>query len=198
MSRLMLLLVVGLLLAAAPAAGGKKGRKKGADCPQMKLKRQWGGKPAHGINYQVRPVRFVVIHHTVTSACSGFVQCAELLQGMQSYHQTQLDYHDIGYNFLIGNDGIVYEGTGWGIAGAHTYGYNANGTGIAFIGNYVDKLPAQAALDACKKLLACGVELGELSEDYGLIGGSQVISTQSPGLTLYNEIQEWPHWLPNP
>lgn len=93
----MLLLVVGLLLAAAPAAGGKKGRKKGADCPQMKLKRQWGGKPAHGINYQVRPVRFVVIHHTVTSACSGFVQCAELLQGMQSYHQTQLDYHDIGY-----------------------------------------------------------------------------------------------------
>lgn len=61
-----------------------------------------------------------------------------------------------------------------------------------------DKLPAQAALDACKKLLACGVELGELSEDYGLIGGSQVISTQSPGLTLYNEIQEWPHWLPNP
>lgn len=42
-------------------------------------------------------------------------------------------------SFLIGDDGVVYEGTGWGIAGAHTYGYNRNSTGIAFIGNYVGK-----------------------------------------------------------
>jgi len=43
-------------------------------------------------------------------------------------------------SFLIGNDGVVYEGTGWGVRGAHTYGYNANGTGIAFIGNYQGEL----------------------------------------------------------
>lgn len=42
-------------------------------------------------------------------------------------------------SFLIGDDGVVYEGTGWGVAGAHTYGYNRNSTGIAFIGNYVGK-----------------------------------------------------------
>lgn len=46
----------------------------------------------------------------------------------------------ISFSFLIGNDGIVYEGTGWGLRGAHTYGYNAIGTGIAFIGNFVGKL----------------------------------------------------------
>lgn len=62
----------------------------------------------------------------------------------------------------------------------------------------IDKLPSDAALQAAKDLLACGVQQGELSEDYALIAGSQVISTQSPGLTLYNEIQEWPHWLSNP
>lgn len=61
-----------------------------------------------------------------------------------------------------------------------------------------DKLPTEAALTACKKLLACGVSQGELSEDYSLIAASQVSSTLSPGLTLYNEIQEWPHWLSNP
>lgn len=63
----------------------------------MKLKRQWGGKPALGLNYQVRPVRYVVIHHTVTGSCSGLVQCGDILQNMQSYHQSQLDYFDIGY-----------------------------------------------------------------------------------------------------
>ncbi|XP_034477255.1 peptidoglycan-recognition protein SA [Drosophila innubila] len=189
--------VVGILAMHGGVAGAKKKAPK-SDCPQMKLKRQWGGKPASALNYQLRPIRFVVIHHTVTSECSAFVQCAEILQNVQNYHQSQLDFDDIGYNFLIGNDGVVYEGTGWGVRGAHTYGYNANGTGIAFIGTYTDHLPSNAALSACKKLLACGVAQGELTEDYGLIAGSQVIDTQSPGLTLYNEIQEWSHWLSNP
>ncbi|KAH8264729.1 hypothetical protein KR044_004592, partial [Drosophila immigrans] len=193
---LLLLLIVGVVVVVVSARGRKKATQ--SECPEMKLKRQWGGKLALGLNYQVRPIRSVIIHHTVTSECSTFTQCADILQNMQNYHQTQLDYFDVGYNFLIGSDGIVYEGTGWGVRGAHTYGYNTNGTGIAFIGNFVDKLPTEAALTACKKLLACGVAAGELSEDYGLIGASQVISTQSPGLTLLNEIQEWPHWLPNP
>ncbi|XP_030381094.1 peptidoglycan-recognition protein SA [Scaptodrosophila lebanonensis] len=191
-----LLLVLGLGLGLAGAAFG--GQYSTKDCPRIKLKRQWGGKPATGLDYQVRPIRYVVVHHTVTSDCSGFVECAEILQNMQSYHQNQLNYHDICYNFLIGNDGVVYEGTGWGVTGSHTYGYNANGTGIAFIGNYVEKLPPQAALDAAKSLLACGVKQGELSEDYHLLAASQVSDTKSPGLTLYNEIQEWPHWLSNP
>lgn len=40
------------------------------------------------------------------------------------------------YSFLIGDDGRVYEGAGWHTLGAHTYGYNRNGLGIAFIGNF--------------------------------------------------------------
>ncbi|KAH8289329.1 hypothetical protein KR054_003866 [Drosophila jambulina] len=216
------LLAAVCLLVVVIAVAPRHRAKSSDDCPAIKLKRQWGGKPSQGLHYQIRPIRYVVIHHTVTGECSGHLQCAEILQNMQYYHQTELDYDDISYNFLIGSDGIVYEGTGWGLRGAHTYGYNANGTGIAFIGNYVgkfcflkkryslqyvcmyfplfpiDKLPTAAALEAAKSLLRCGVRQGELSEDYALLAASQVISTQSPGLTLYNEIQEWPHWLSNP
>lgn len=99
---LLILFVCLVALAAVGSGSGSgsgsgKGRKKGGTCPPTKLKRQWGGKPARGINYQVRPVRFVIIHHTVTAECSGFVECAEILQGMQAYHQTELDYYDIGY-----------------------------------------------------------------------------------------------------
>lgn len=102
MIRQLFVVVVVLLVAIAhvsDARGGKKasGQGQGQDCPQIKLKRQWGGKPALGLNYQLRPVRYVVIHHTVTSSCSGLVQCGDLLQNMQSYHQSQLDYYDIGY-----------------------------------------------------------------------------------------------------
>ncbi len=31
-------------------------------------------------------------------------------------------YCDIGYNFLIGGDGNVYEGRGWDRQGSHTIG----------------------------------------------------------------------------
>lgn len=95
--------VVLLVASVANVSEAGRGRKKasgsgqGQDCPQIKLKRQWGGKPALGLNYQVRPVRYVVIHHTVTASCSGLVQCADKLQGMQIYHQNELDYDDIGY-----------------------------------------------------------------------------------------------------
>ncbi|KAK2166605.1 hypothetical protein LSH36_37g04024 [Paralvinella palmiformis] len=29
---------------------------------------------------------------------------------------------DIRYNFLIGQDGLIYEGRGWGVLGQHTDG----------------------------------------------------------------------------
>uniref|UniRef100_A0A1A9Z640 Peptidoglycan-recognition protein n=1 Tax=Glossina pallidipes TaxID=7398 RepID=A0A1A9Z640_GLOPL len=169
-----------------------------SDCPNIKLKTQWGGHPSPEISYRPIPVKYVVIHHTVTPECDTFPTCAELLQNMQNYHTQSLKYDDIGYNFLIASDGTVYEGTGWLIIGAHTYGYNTNGTGIAFIGDYTAKLPSAAALTSAKKLLSCGVKTGNLQENYELLGGRQAFPTLSPGITLYNEIQQWDHWIPNP
>lgn len=63
---------------------------------------------------------------------------------------------------------------------------------------FVAKLPSRKALAAAKQLLQCGVELGALETNYELYGATQVSSTKSPGLILYNEIQEWDHWSPNP
>lgn len=40
-----------------------------------------------------------------------------------------LGWWDIGYSFMVGEDGNVYEGRGWDQVGAHTYGYNTVGLG---------------------------------------------------------------------
>jgi N-acetylmuramoyl-L-alanine amidase len=66
-------------------------------------------------------------------------------------------WSDIGYNFLVGNDGNVYEGRGWNRVGAQTYNYNSVSIGIAFIGNFNSHLPNGRALNAAKQLIACGV-----------------------------------------
>ena len=40
-------------------------------------------------------------------------------------------WNDIGYSFLVGGDGKVYEGRGWNHVRAHTSGYNSEGIGKA-------------------------------------------------------------------
>lgn len=46
-------------------------------------------------------------------------------------------------SFLIGEDGLVYEGRGWDIKGDHSGAvWNPMSIGITFMGNYMGKCPA--------------------------------------------------------
>lgn len=38
-------------------------------------------------------------------------------------------YSDIGYSFMIGGNGEVFEGRGWDRTGGHTLNYNSIGYG---------------------------------------------------------------------
>ena len=66
-------------------------------------------------------------------------------RAIQNYHMDSNGWSDIGYSFLIGGDGNVYEGRGWNKVGAHTYGFNDVGYGIDFIGTFIDHNPTSAA-----------------------------------------------------
>jgi len=74
---------------------------------------------------------------------------------MTVYNTTE--WWDIGYNFLVGEDGNVYEGRGWDIVGAHAKNYNAESIGITFIGTFTNRIPNSVAINAAKQLISCGV-----------------------------------------
>lgn len=78
--------------------------------------------------------------------------------------------------------------------GAHTYHWNKKSIGIAFIGDFSSELPLPSAIDAAKNLIKCGVNSGEIDENYKLFGARQIIQSESPGIELYGEIQDWDHW----
>ncbi|CAH0605751.1 unnamed protein product [Chrysodeixis includens] len=164
------------------------------DCGVV-TKEQWDGLTPIRVEYLPRPVELVIIQHTVTSTCSTDARCAEIVRNIQTNHMDNLNYWDIGSSFVIGGNGKVYEGTGWLHVGAHTYGYNSKSIGITFIGNYNNDKPTQKSLDALKQLLRCGVERGHLTANYHIVGHRQLISTESPGRKLYNEIRRWDHFL---
>lgn len=62
-------------------------------------------------------------------------------------------WDDIGYNFLVGGDGNVYEGRDWDRLGAHTLGYNVRSIGIAFIGTFIEVKPPEHQLIAAQQLI---------------------------------------------
>ena len=55
-------------------------------------------------------------------------------------------WSDIGYSFLVGGDGNVYEGRGWSYVGAHTQGYNSVAFAASMIGSFDSGFPNAAAL----------------------------------------------------
>ena len=69
-----------------------------------------------------------------------------------------IGWADIGYNFLIGEDGRVYEGRGWKVTGAHTFSYNDSSIGISFIGIFETRAPSDVALRATHELIRLGVK----------------------------------------
>ena len=109
------------------------------------------------------------------------------------------DHHtNLISSFLIGGDGNVYEGRGWNIQGAHTGGFNTEGYGVCFLGNFMDHNPNTAAIAAYHSLVRCMVEEGKIMEEYEMYGHRQTKppgGTECPGDTLYNTIQGWEGWV---
>lgn len=98
-------------------------------------------------------------------------------------------------SFVVGSDGYVYEGRGWHWVGAHTRGHNSRGFGVAFVGNYTESLPSEAALNTVREALPrCATRAGLLRPDYQLLGHRQLVSTDCPGNALFDLLRTWPHF----
>ncbi|XP_069701757.1 peptidoglycan-recognition protein SD-like [Periplaneta americana] len=156
---------------------------------------EWGAKPNTKEHVPIPlPVQHVIILHTATPACLTEDSCKGRIQQIQDNHMNEKHFDDIGYSFLVGGDGNVYEGRGWDVRGAFAYGYNSRSIGIAFIGEFKDVLPTKEQMQAGQQLVQRGVQLGKVAHDYKLLGHRQVSRTESPGDAFYNVIKTWPHW----
>ena len=96
-------------------------------------------------------------------------------------------WSDIAYSFLVHQNGDIYEGRGWGIAGGHTRGYNFVSHAFCFIGNAENIAPTAAAEASIAWLI------DEAERKYGsqlVQGHRQAASTACPGRYLYARIDD--------
>ncbi len=77
-----------------------------------------------------------------------------VVQAYWDQHVNTNGWADIGYNWLIDRNGVIYEGRGDGVRGAHFSCMNQSTTGICLIGNFELEAPSAAALNKLKDLTA--------------------------------------------
>jgi hypothetical protein len=140
----------------------------------------WGAAPPRGTRVHEEWPRGVDmwIHHTAGSRDQTPKQ-------IQAFHQgPQRRWVDVGYNYLIDFEGVIYEGRGYEVHGAHSPGKNHE-PGVALIGDYSKTPPSDAqhrAVYALRDFLNAG----------DLRGHRENTATSCPGDAAYRKIVQGP------
>lgn len=112
---------------------------------------------------RVNRVNKIVVHHTADSLDKNRSD-EEIIRAIYSYHAITRGWGDIGYNYLIGQNGKVYEGRAGGdyTVGAHASYNNLGSAGISVLGDY-EKNPLNSAQEISLKNL-----INSLAHKYGI------------------------------
>jgi len=115
------------------------------ECPKIISRNEWGArKPTANPQQLPSEVPYTIIHHGGTpNYCTNQSSCAAIVRAYQDYHMDVQGWDDIGFNFVVGEDGNVYEGRGWDAVGAHAGSYNSISIGICIIGDFTGVSVAQ-------------------------------------------------------
>uniref|UniRef100_A0A8C3NE31 Uncharacterized protein n=1 Tax=Geospiza parvula TaxID=87175 RepID=A0A8C3NE31_GEOPR len=189
-------------VAALAQRAAREFSERYVECPAIMPRCLWGARPYRGTPAPLQPpLGSVFLHHTLEPSrpCQTFSACARAMREMQRFHQDTRGWDDIGYSFVVGSDGYLYEGRGWHWVGAHTKGYNTQGFGVGIVGDFTATLPDPDTLALVRdELLPCAVHFGHIRPDFILRGHRQLGHTDCPGNALFQEIQSWPGFQGTP
>jgi len=149
-------------------------------------------------------VKHCIIHHAAGSNTE--TDYTAVVRSYYILHTETNGWSDIGYNYLIAQDGTIFKGRDPGtgeqdnVRGAHFCGKNSNTMGICVLGNYMEVDVPQAALNSLINLLSWKLNKDGLNpygtsfhvdRDLGTIAGHRNgCSTACPGDHLYSRIGE--------
>jgi hypothetical protein len=146
----------------------------------------------------------IVVHHTAASYKGS---AAKQVREIFKYHSYTKKWGDIGYNYVIAKNGMIFEGRygGNGAVGGHAYyngtNFNEGSIGIAVIGNYEDEKLSSEAQDSLEKLVGWLASNNNISinssvkfhgENFSdsVIGHKDIGDTDCPGKNIYNNLDE--------
>ena len=145
----------------------------------------------------------VIVHHSAGSNQAD-LNFTEVVNYIWDLHVNTNGWDDIGYNWLIDPNGVLYEGRPDGYQGAHFSCINENTIGICLLGDFTMILPSDAAVNTLVNIIAYEAtehNIDVISESYHETGDFNLVnvaghrdssgssnscsSTACPGDTFY-------------
>lgn len=150
-------------------------------------------------------VHNLIIHHTAGSNTN--TDYFLVVRNIYIYHTEIRGWSDIGYNYLIAQDGSIFKGRDPGngeqdnVMGAHFCAANTGTMGISILGTYTDIAPPDLAIEALIRILTwktgkdsldpTGIYPHSLNNNLPVIAGHRDgCATECPGEMLYAYIAE--------
>lgn len=150
----------------------------------------WTNQPVKGNNNPMGAITRITVHHTGEHGNWADLPDVEIVQRIETYHRNEKEWAAIGYHFLVGKDGRIYEGRPVKYQGAHVSTQNENNLGISVIGDFMDHRPSARQIEALTAFL------DDKRKTYGVsrarvYGHRDLHASLCPGDALYGWVKRY-------
>jgi len=147
--------------------------------PAIEFRNDWcpSGNCPMGLNPTATVVSHLVVHHSAGSNTSP--NWAATVRSIWDYHVNTQGWADIGYNYLIDPDGVIYEGRGNNVRGAHFSCMNTGSLGVCLLGDFNTASPSTAMMNSLIELMgwkACDIDEDPRDTTYFANGAVDLIN----------------------
>lgn len=135
--------------------------------PEIQVREQWcpDGTCPVDATPAATTVTHLIVHHSAGGNSSN--DWAATVRAIWDFHVNGNGWDDIGYNYLVDPNGVIYEGRGNDVRGAHFCGTNTATMGTCMLGTFSTITPTEIAINSLEYLLAwksCDIDADPLGQ----------------------------------
>lgn len=175
------------------------------DAPAAIAQSEWrSGLPNPTGQRSFSEIKNLIVHHSAGSNTA--TNYTQVVRDIYIFHTEYRGWSDVGYNYLIAQDGTLYAGRDpqggdqTSVIGAHFCGGNSGTMGVCLLGTYTNTSPTEETFQTLESILSfkafqdeldpLGHAAHRLNNNLPVIAGHRDgCSTECPGEQTYRQLQ---------
>ncbi len=149
-----------------------------------------------------KKVTALVVHHTAIQVTGDTRSGVERMRALYLYHSQNRGWGDIGYHYIVDENGNIFEGKSGGpfVVAGHAYCNNVNTVSVALLGNFEIEQPSQEQMKSLQWLLSdlagtYDIDVTKNVTFHGkkmpaIVGHRDLLQTDCPGYYAYGILDQ--------